>query len=188
MSYAADLHVHSRYAYATSRELDFDNLALYARIKGIDLLASADFTHPDWFEESRRRLNDTGTGLFEYDGTSFILGTEVGCHGKQGDRSRRVHVLVFAPEFEAAKRINTALSHYGRLDGDGRPALGCSRATCSSSSRASTRSASSYRPTFGRLGSGCTARSRDTTRWRNASAATRARFRQSRRGCPAIPR
>ena len=124
MSYAADLHVHSRYAYATSRDLDFDSLARYAKIKGIDLLASADFTHPDWFEESRRRLNDTGTGLFEYDGTSFILGTEVGCHGKQGDRSRRVHVLVFAPEFAAVERINAALSRYGKLDGDGRPALG----------------------------------------------------------------
>ena len=124
MSYAADLHVHSRYAYATSRDLDFDSLARYAKIKGIDLLASADFTHPDWFEESRLKLNDAGTGLFGYGGVSFILGTEVECHGRQGGRGRRVHVLVFAPDFAAVERINAALSRFGKLDGDGRPALG----------------------------------------------------------------
>ena len=124
MSYVADLHVHSRYAYATSKDLDFDSLAQYAKIKGIDLLASADFTHPEWFAESRRKLRDAGTGLFEYGGVSFILGTEVECHGWQGGRGRRVHVLVFVPDFAAVERINAALSRYGRLDGDGRPALG----------------------------------------------------------------
>ena len=124
MSYAVDLHVHSRYAYATSRDLDFDSLARYAKIKGIDLLASADFTHPDWFEESRLKLKDAGTGLFEYGGVSFILGTEVECHGRQDGRGRRVHLLVFAPDFEAVERINTALSRFGKLKGDGRPALG----------------------------------------------------------------
>ena len=71
-----------------------------------------------------RKLNDAGTGLFEYGGVSFILGTEVECHGRQGGRGRRVHVLVFAPDFAAVERINAALSRYGRLDGDGRPALG----------------------------------------------------------------
>ena len=124
MSYVVDLHVHSRYAYATSKDLDFDSLARHAKIKGIDLLASADFTHPEWFEESRRKLRDTGTGLFEYSGVSFILGTEVECHGWQGGRGRRVHLLVFAPDFAAVERVNGALSGYGRLDGDGRPALG----------------------------------------------------------------
>lgn len=124
MSYVVDLHVHSRYAYATSKDLDFDSLARYAKIKGIDLLASADFTHPEWFEESRHMLKDAGTGLFEYGGLSFILGTEVECHGRQGGRGRRVHVLVFAPDFAAVERINATLSRYGRLDGDGRPALG----------------------------------------------------------------
>ena len=124
MSYVADLHVHSRYAYATSKDLDFDSLARHAKIKGIDLLASADFTHPEWFEESRLKLSDAGTGLFEYGGVSFILGTEVECHGRQGGRGRRVHILVFAPDFAAVERINAALSRYGRLDGDGRPALG----------------------------------------------------------------
>ena len=124
MSYAVDLHVHSRYAYATSKALDFENLARHAKVKGIDLLASADFTHPAWFEESRRKLRDAGTGLFEYEGTSFILGTEVECHGWESGRSRRVHVLIFAPDFAAVECINAALGRYGRLDADGRPALG----------------------------------------------------------------
>ncbi len=124
MSYVADLHVHSRYAYATSRNLGFDTLSRQAKIKGIDLLASADFTHPEWFEESRNVLRETGTGLFEYGGTSFILGTEVECHGWQGGRSRRVHVLMFAPSFDCVERINGALGRYGRLDADGRPSLG----------------------------------------------------------------
>ncbi|MCY4527687.1 MAG: endonuclease Q family protein [Chloroflexi bacterium] len=124
MSYAVDLHVHSRYAYATSKDLEFDSLARQAKIKGIDLLASADFTYPDWFEESRLKLNDAGNGLFEYGGVTFILGTEVECHGKHDGRGRRVHLLVFAPSLETVERINSALSRYGKLDGDGRPALG----------------------------------------------------------------
>ena len=142
MSYVADLHVHSRYAYATSKDLDFDSLARHAKIKGIDLLASADFTHPEWFEESRLKLNDAGTGLYEYGGVSFILGTEVECHGRQDGRGRRVHVLVFAPDFAAVERINAALSRYGRLDGTDDPRSACSRATCLRSSRVSTRGAS----------------------------------------------
>ena len=124
MSYVVDLHVHSRYAYATSRDLDFDSLARHAKIKGIDLLASADFTHPEWFGESRHKLRDAGTGLFEYDGTTFILGTEVECHGKQDGRGRRVHLLVFAPSFETVERTNAALYRFGRLDANGRPSLG----------------------------------------------------------------
>ena len=124
MSYVVDLHVHSRYAYATSKALDFESLSRQAKIKGIDLLASADFTHPEWFEESRNKLRESGTGLFEYGGTSFILGTEVECHGKQGGRNRRVHVLLFAPDFATVERINGALGRFGRLDADGRPSLG----------------------------------------------------------------
>ena len=54
MTYAADLHVHSGFARGTSKDLTFDNLAHWAKLKGIDLLASADFTHPAWFDETRR--------------------------------------------------------------------------------------------------------------------------------------
>ena len=123
MIYSADLHLHSPYARATSRELTFENMAKWARIKGIDLLASADFTHPDWFEHTKRTLRPTGNGLYEYDGAHFVLGTEVNCNGYQGGRNRRIHVLMLAPSIEVVERINATLGGKGLLASDGRPTL-----------------------------------------------------------------
>lgn len=123
MTYVADLHLHSPYAMGTSSRLSFESLAHWARRKGIHLLASADFTHPAWFEETRSKLHDDGDGLFTYDGVRFVLGTELSCVAPQGGRSRRVHVLAFAPSIDAVSLINTRLADYGRLDADGRPVL-----------------------------------------------------------------
>ncbi len=124
MTYTADLHIHSSYAYATSPSLNFENLARWAKLKGIDLLASADFTHPDWFAESKAKLSETGDGLYEYEGVKFVLGTEVSCVARVGGRSRRVHILLFAPSLSGVSRINDALKRRGaKLDGDGRPTL-----------------------------------------------------------------
>ena len=124
MTYTADLHIHSSYAYATSKDLNFENLAHWAKLKGIDLLASADFTQPEWFEESRAKLTDTGDGLYEHDGVKFVLGTEVSCVARVNGRSRRTHILAFAPSLDTVGRINTALAETGaKLDGDGRPTL-----------------------------------------------------------------
>jgi len=124
MTYTADLHTHSSYAYATSRDLNFENLAHWAKLKGIDLLASADFTQPEWFEESRSKLTDTGDGLYEHDGVKFVLGTELSCVARVNGRSRRTHILAFAPSLDTVARINSALAETGaKLDGDGRPTL-----------------------------------------------------------------
>ena len=123
MTYVADLHLHSPYAMGTSSRLSFESLAHWAHRKGIHLLASADFTHPAWFEETRSKLHDDGEGLFTYDGVRFVLGTELSCVAPQGGRSRRVHVLAFAPDLDAVSRINARLADYGRLDADGRPVL-----------------------------------------------------------------
>ena len=128
MTYVADLHLHSPYAIATSKDLSFENLVKWAGIKGIDLLASADFTHPLWFEETKAKLRETGDGLLKLQDSPdssvrFVLGTEVNCNAKQGERSRRVHVLVFAPGLEVVARINARLSDHGLLTGDGRPTL-----------------------------------------------------------------
>ena len=123
MIYSADLHLHSPFARATSRELTFENMARWARIKGIDLLASADFTHPDWFEHTKRRLRPTGDGLYECEGARFVLGTEVNCNGYQGGRNRRIHMLMLAPSIEIVERINAALAGKGLLASDGRPTL-----------------------------------------------------------------
>ena len=124
MAYYADLHIHSSYAYATSRELTFENLARWARRKGVDMLASADFTHPVWFAESCDKLSEAGDGVYEHGGVKFVLGTEVSCVARVGGRGRRVHLLAFAPSLAAVGKINKALRARGaKLDGDGRPTL-----------------------------------------------------------------
>ncbi len=123
MSYAADLHTHSPYAHGTSKRLTFENLAKWARIKGIDLLASGDFTQPVWAAETRTKLRDLGDGLFEHGGVRFILGTEVNCSAIHAGRRRRVHILVFVPALEAAERVTSAMSTKGKLEWDGRPTL-----------------------------------------------------------------
>ena len=123
MTYVADLHTHSPYARGTSSQLTFENLARWAKFKGIDLLASGDFTHPAWFRETGEKLRDAGNGLFELGGVSFILGTEVNCVAPQGGRNRRVHLLVLAPHLPAVERINAALASRGKLGSDGRPTL-----------------------------------------------------------------
>ena len=123
MTYVADLHLHSSFARGASKALNFENLARWARIKGIDLLASADFTHPVWFQETRRNLLETDDGLYELGGVRFVLGTEVNCVGDQGGKHRRVHLLVLVPDLETAGRINEAVATRGKLNSDGRPTL-----------------------------------------------------------------
>jgi uncharacterized protein (TIGR00375 family) len=126
MTYVADLHLHSSYAYATSNALTLENLAEWAKLKGIDLLASADFTHPMWFGELTEKLSPSSPGLYQFNGVQFILGTEVSCVYQQGGRQRRVHILLFAPNLEAVEQLNQSLSSYGNLGTDGRPTLSLS--------------------------------------------------------------
>ncbi|MCH8897527.1 MAG: DNA helicase UvrD [Chloroflexi bacterium] len=123
MTYIADLHLHSAYAYACSKYLTLENLAKWAKLKGIDLLATADFTHPRWLSELTQQLTPTGTGLYQFQGAHFVLGTEVSCVYRQGGASRRVHVLLFAPDLDTVSRLNLFLSDYGNLVQDGRPTL-----------------------------------------------------------------
>ena len=98
-------------------------LAAAAREKGIDLLSTGDFTHPEWLAELQAELVEAGEGVYETGGVRFVLGTEVSCIWRQGGRGRRVHILVLAPGFEAVSRINLGLSRHGRLGSDGRPLL-----------------------------------------------------------------
>ncbi len=129
MKFAADLHLHSAYARATSKNLNFDSLTIWAKKKGIDLLSSADFTHPAWFKETKEKLKDSGNGLFSYNGLNFMLGAEVSCIFSQGGRLRRVHLLLYAPSIKAAEKINSELGKRGKLASDGRPILGLSART-----------------------------------------------------------
>ena len=126
-TYSADLHLHSPFAYACSKNLTLENLASWARIKGIQLLASGDFTHPAWRKELGCKLQPEEQGLFAYNGVHFILGTEVSCVYSQGGRVRRVHLLLLAPDLPTVDRIIQALAGVKtNLESDGRPTLGMS--------------------------------------------------------------
>ena len=123
MTFIADLHIHSRYAYATSKSLSLENLACWAKLKGIDLLACGDFTHPAWFAELRQKLEAGDDGIYRFQGTNFVLGTEVSCVYWQEEWQRRVHILLFLPDLASAGRLNTELARFGKLERDGRPTL-----------------------------------------------------------------
>ena len=123
MTFVADLHIHSRYAYATSKNLSLENLTYWAKLKGIDLLACGDFTHPAWFAELAQKLECGDDGIYSFQGTNFVLGTEVSCVYRQEERQRRVHVLLFLPDMPSVARLITELARFGKLESDGRPTL-----------------------------------------------------------------
>lgn len=124
MAYTADLHLHSPFAYACSKYLTLENITARAKVKGIDLLATADFTHPKWLEALKAKLTPSGDGLYSFNGIQFLLGTEVSLVYSQGGRSRRVHLLVFVPDFGTVDRLVQELAQGGnKLESDGRPTL-----------------------------------------------------------------
>ncbi|MBI5347478.1 MAG: DNA helicase UvrD [Candidatus Aenigmarchaeota archaeon] len=119
MNIVADLHIHSKYSRATSNLMDLENLSRFAKIKGIDVLGTGDFTHPLWFKELKHKLS--GDGIYEYDGMKFILSAEISLMYTQNGRGRRVHNIILAPDFGIAGQVNEWLGKKGRLDYDGRP-------------------------------------------------------------------
>lgn len=148
MRYITDYHIHSRYSRACSKNLTLSNLAAWARAKGIDVLATSDFTHPSWFREIEDKLEPAEQGLFRVrdayakeDGEGayerapvpsgggrdvrFILSTELSCIYKKDGATRRIHLLVLLSGLDAARRLIAGLE--GRecnLRSDGRPILG----------------------------------------------------------------
>ena len=119
----ADLHLHSRYSLATSRSLDLLALANGGRVKGIDLLAAPDFTHPAWLAEMRSELAECDEGVYTAYGAKFVLATEVSCIWRHDGKSRRVHLLIWVPNFAAVDHINRRLAKVQNLASDGRPML-----------------------------------------------------------------
>src|SRR3989344_6982002 len=124
--FAADLHLHSAYARATSKNLNFDTLSEWAKKKGIDLLSSADFTHPVWFRETSLRLKESGNGIYDYHGVKFILGSEISCIYTQGGKVRRIHCLLYFPNVSDVESFNARLGKRANLSADGRPIIGLS--------------------------------------------------------------
>ncbi len=131
MQFIADFHIHSKYSRATSKDMDLENLDKWAKIKGIKVLGTGDFTHPLWFKELKEKLEPLENGLLglksEKDankGINFILTTEISCIYSKKGRTRKIHIIIFAPSFEAVEKINANLGWIGNLKADGRPILG----------------------------------------------------------------
>ena len=138
MKFIADLHIHSKYSRATSRNMSPENLWKWAQLKGISVMGTGDLTHPEWLAELKEKLTPTGKGLYELKkeyrtddvpgscraDVFFLLSAEISCIYSKNGRTRKVHSLVFAPDFKAAEKINKALSKIGNLRSDGRPILG----------------------------------------------------------------
>ena len=138
MFFYADLHIHSKYSRATSKNCDLENLAIWAKKKGLDVISTGDFTHPAWFEEIKEKLIPAGDGVFrlkpeiekqiyknsDTEPVKFILSVEISTIYKKGDKTRKVHHVVFVPNMEAAQNFRQKLGAIGNINSDGRPILG----------------------------------------------------------------
>jgi DNA helicase II / ATP-dependent DNA helicase PcrA len=138
----ADLHIHSKYSRACSKDCDLEHLTWWARRKGITLVGTGDFTHPAWFDHLRENLMPAESGLFrlredlDRDITArlppsvaaadvrFMLSVEISTIYKRAEHTRKVHHLVYVPDFDAAAEFNRRLGRIGNLGSDGRPILG----------------------------------------------------------------
>lgn len=124
MEFIADFHIHSKYSRATSKGMDISHIAEWAKLKGIKLMGTGDFTHHLWLEELKNNLEDLKNGLFKYKDVYFILTGEISSIYSKRGRVYRVHNMIFSPSLKIADRINETLSRYGNLSSDGRPILG----------------------------------------------------------------
>jgi len=124
MEFIADFHIHSKYSRATSKDMDVVHIAEWAKIKGITLMGTGDFTHHLWLEELKHNLEDLGNGLFKYQDIYFILTAEISSIYSKRGRTYRIHNMVFSPSLKTTDKINETLSRYGNLASDGRPILG----------------------------------------------------------------
>ena len=145
MRFHADLHVHSKHSRATSRDLDLEHLAHWAARKGIGVVATGDFAHPVWRAELRQKLVPAEPGLYRLrddieravaatlpascrSPVRFMLEVEISTIYKKGDRTRKIHHVIYAPDFATADRFADALARIGNIASDGRPILASTRA------------------------------------------------------------
>jgi len=141
MKFIADLHVHSKFSRATAKNLDLENLYIAAQIKGVTIVGTGDFTHPEWFSEIKKKLVPAESGLFKlkHDLTKicdqqvplscrsdvrFVLTTEISNIYKKNGKTRKNHNLVLVPGMEVAEEFSIKLDQIGNIKSDGRPILG----------------------------------------------------------------
>jgi len=127
MMIIADFHFHSKYSRATSKDMDIVHLARGAKLKGLQLLGTGDFTHPDWLNELKNKLKPA-EDLFVYNDVYFMLTGEIATIFTHEHKTKKVHHVLHAPNFEVVEQINEVLSKWGRLQSDGRPMLTVSAA------------------------------------------------------------
>lgn len=141
MSFIADLHIHSRYSRAVSKDMVPESLYRWAQLKGIAVVGTGDFTHPAWFAELQEKLDPAEPGLYRLKpelaapvdaeipescraDVRFMLTSEISSIYKRHERTRKVHNLIFAPSFSAVANMTDKLVRIGNLHSDGRPILG----------------------------------------------------------------
>jgi uncharacterized protein (TIGR00375 family) len=119
----ADLHVHSSFSRATSKDITIENLSRYGKIKGLNLLSTGDITHPSWLRVLKEKLEEIDdTGIFQNkEGFNFILSGEVSNVYEFEGKIRKVHNLLLIKNFEIADQVNEKLKNFGNLESDGRP-------------------------------------------------------------------
>lgn len=122
----ADFHIHSKYSRACSSNISFENLVKWAKIKGLNLLGTGDFTHPLWFQEIKSKLKGNGKGFYFYEDFPFIISGEISLMYSDKKRGRKVHLVLLVPSLEIAEKITSYLDTKGRRDYDGRPIFGIS--------------------------------------------------------------
>ena len=133
MNFYTDLHIHSKYSRATSKNLTLEELAIWAKKKGLSLIGTGDFTHPAWFEEIKQKLIPSDDGTFRLNpeiekeinaSVKFILTVEISTIYKKWDKTRKVHHVVFVPNLKTAEIFRNKLDAIGNIKSDGRPILG----------------------------------------------------------------
>lgn len=138
MDFIADLHIHSKYSRATSKGMSPETIWRWAQLKGITVIGTGDFTHPEWLRELKEKIRSEGNGLYslkkklqtdDVPGSCkrdvfFMLTAEISCIFRRKGKTRKAHSLIFVPDFAGAEKIQSALSKIGNIHSDGRPILG----------------------------------------------------------------
>lgn len=131
----SDLHIHSKYSQAVSNKMNLEEISLWASKKGIDLVATADWTHPIWIKEIESKLIEVSEGIYQLKdkplnqkrNVNFLLSTEISSIYSQGGKCHRMHNLIFASNIETSKKItNNLIKHGCKVVSDGRPITGLS--------------------------------------------------------------
>ena len=142
MAFILDLHIHSKYSRGTSPQMNLENIYRFGKIKGIEVIGTGDFTHPEWFREIKEQLEPAGVGLFKLkdklarpidealpksvqkNQLRFLLTAEISNIYSKNGKVRKLHNILVAPDFKAVAKINKELGKIGNLTADGRPILG----------------------------------------------------------------